>query len=117
MAKELLFTLTAKDFDFQYYRGSGKGGQKRNKTSNCCRCTHRDSGAVAIAEHGRSQLHNKQEAFGKCVATKEFKAWHKLEVSRRTGETARLKEKIDKYVDDEINNPKHIKIEYYEPKD
>ena len=44
--REKLFTLTAKNFRWDYFRGSGKGGQKRNKTSSGVRCTHEESGAV-----------------------------------------------------------------------
>ena len=35
--KEKLFTVTANDCTWTYYRGSGPGGQKKNKTSNCRR--------------------------------------------------------------------------------
>ena len=57
--RKLLFSVTAKDCDWDYYRGSGAGGQKRNKTSNAVRCTHKDSKAVGKAEDTRSQLQNK----------------------------------------------------------
>ena len=110
--KKLLFSLTVKDFDFQYYRGSGKGGQKINKTSNCCRCIHPESGAVATSREGRSQSHNKQQAFIKCVNTDKFKKWHRLEVARRTGDTARIHEEARKWAEREVSNHSHLKIEY-----
>lgn len=40
-----ILSVTKKDCRWDYYVGSGKGGQKRNRTSNCVRCTHIDSGA------------------------------------------------------------------------
>ena len=62
MSKQLLFSVTAKDCTWDYIRGSGKGGQKRNKTSSAVRCHHKDSGAVGYAEDTRSQLKNKRLA-------------------------------------------------------
>lgn len=53
--KEILVRVTAKDCRWDYYRGTGKGGQKRNKTENCVRCTHIKSGAVGKSEEGRKQ--------------------------------------------------------------
>lgn len=46
-----------------FFRGSGAGGQKRNKTSSACRITHIPTGHVASCENHRSQLHNRSEAF------------------------------------------------------
>jgi hypothetical protein len=42
-----------------YYRGSGPGGQKRNKTSNAVRLTHLPTGIQATATESRSLLENK----------------------------------------------------------
>ena len=83
--RELLFSVTASDCRFDYYRGSGKGGQKRNKTSSAVRCTHVASGAVGQSEATRSQLQNKQAAFRKMADSKRFQAWHKMEIARRCG--------------------------------
>lgn len=44
------------------YRGSGPGGQKRNKTSSAVRLRHPPSGLCVIAEESRSQHENKQRA-------------------------------------------------------
>jgi hypothetical protein len=44
------------------YRGSGPGGQKRNKTSNAVRLTHRSSGLHVTATESRSLALNKLRA-------------------------------------------------------
>ena len=44
------------------YRGSGPGGQKRNKTSNAVRLTHLPTGVVVTATECRSLLENKIRA-------------------------------------------------------
>lgn len=92
----LLFSVTEKDCRFDYYRGSGKGGQKRNKTDNCVRCTHEESGAVGKSENGRSQRKNKEMAFKKMSETKEFKLWHKLESARRMGTLADIEATVER---------------------
>jgi hypothetical protein len=43
-------------------RGSGPGGQKRNKTSNSIRLTHLPTGLHVIAQESRSQVENKMRA-------------------------------------------------------
>ena len=44
------------------YRGSGPGGQKRNKTSNTVRLTHGPSGVAVTAGESRSLVENKLHA-------------------------------------------------------
>ena len=44
------------------YRGSGPGGQKRNKTSNAVRLTHVSTGIAATATESRSLQENKLHA-------------------------------------------------------
>jgi len=86
MAKELLFSVTAADCDWSYYVGPGNGGQKKQKTKSGVICVHRASGASARAHEDRMQLANKQSAFMKMIETPRFKAWHKMEISRRMGD-------------------------------
>lgn len=76
--RQLLFSVTRKDLDITYFRGSGKGGQHRNKTDSACRIVHRDSGAMATAQENRSQLQNKHAAFRRLVETPKFKAWWRI---------------------------------------
>lgn len=57
--------------DLEFYKGSGNGGQKRNKTSSAVRVRHRDSGLVASDCSEREQLRNRHNALKKlriCIA-------------------------------------------------
>jgi hypothetical protein len=83
--RSLLFSVTAADCDWSYTKGTGAGGQKRNKTSSAVHCTHRESRAHGYSEATRSQHDNKQDAFVKMTETKEFKAWHQREVWSKLG--------------------------------
>jgi len=106
---ELLFSVTKKDCRWDYFRGSGAGGQKRNKTSSGVRCTHMDSGAVGKSDDTRSQHKNKRTAFIRMTETKRFKAWHKLEVSRCLGDENAIKQRVE-----EAMKPWNLMIEYGE---
>lgn len=107
MEKKLLFSVTANDCEWSYTKGTGAGGQKRNKTSSAVHCHHRPSGAHGYSEASRSQLDNKREAFQKMAETKEFKTWHRLETNRRTG----VAEEIDRKVEQEM---KRVRVEIRE---
>ena len=96
MTRELLYSVTANDCRFDYFRGSGKGGQKRNKTNSAARCTHIASGAVGQSDDTRSQHQNKRIAFRRMANTATFKAWHSLETARRTGRLEQAEEAVNK---------------------
>jgi protein subunit release factor B len=104
--RHILFSVTAQDCRWDYYRGSGKGGQKRNKTSNAVRCTHSESGAVGQAEDERSQRQNKKLAFKRMAESKKFKTWLKLEYSRRIGREAEIQNEVERAM-----MPHNLKIE------
>ena len=107
LTKELLFSVTAKDCEWSYTRGSGKGGQARNKISSAVHCMHRPSGAHGYSEASRSQLDNKRSAFRKMAESKEFKAWHKLETARVQGKLLGIEEEVERQM-------KNIKVEVKE---
>ncbi len=47
------------DLDEHFIRGSGKGGQKINKTSSCVQLIHRPSGIEIRCQQTRSQADNR----------------------------------------------------------
>lgn len=104
----LLFSVTAKDCEWSYTKGTGAGGQKRNKTSSAVHCMHRPSGAHGYSEASRSQADNKRDAFIKMSETTEFKNWLHIEFMKRSGEM----DQIDRYVEKELERVKtEIKID------
>lgn len=107
MEKTLLFSLTAKDFEFQTFCTGGKGGQHRNAKQNGVRCIHPPSGARAEHRDGRDQFRNKQEAFRKCCASPVFKAWHRVETLKRLGRLKDIERSVDEAMRDE-----NIVVEY-----
>lgn len=105
MTKTLLYSVSIKDCEVQVFRGSGDGGQKKQKTSSGVRVIHHPSGAVGKATDNRQQIENKRSAFIRMVNTPEFKLWQKIETARRMGEPT-----IDELVDQEMQS-KNLKIE------
>ncbi len=100
MAKELLFSVTAKDCKWDYFRAPGPGGQHKNKTESAVRCTHIASGAVGQATESRSQHENKRKAFVRMAESDTFKKWHRLECMRRLGQLVEIEETVDKMMKD-----------------
>lgn len=94
--RKLIFSVTAKDCEWSYTKGTGAGGQKRNKTSSAVHCHHRPSGAHGYSEASRSQHDNKRDAFVKMANTKEFQVWNKMEAMRRCGVLDEIDRKVDK---------------------
>ena len=105
--KKLLFSVTKKDFDFQTFRAGGKGGQHQNKRDTGVRCVHRSSGAKGEGRDSRSQKQNKKNAFLRCVNSKKFQDWLKIEVARMMGEEIDIEKKVDEWM-----RPENILIEY-----
>lgn len=94
--KEKLFSVTAKDCEWQFFTAGGPGGQKQNKTASACRCIHKASGAVGESREHREQLQNKKAAFKRMAESKEFKSWIELEAKRKLGQIAQIEEQVEK---------------------
>lgn len=60
--------ITEDQFRFEWYSGTGKGGQHRNKHQNCCRCIHEPTGITANGTSSRSREDNKRNAYIVCKA-------------------------------------------------
>lgn len=84
MTKHLALSVTLKDCDVQTKRGSGNGGQNRNKRDTAVRIVHRASGAVGEAQEQRTQLQNKKTAFRRMAETPRFQAWVKRQLGHVT---------------------------------
>ncbi len=103
--KELLFSITKKDFSINYYSGTGAGGQHRNKHQNCVRLKHMDSGATVTGQSSRSRQQNLREALNNLVSHVRFKLWHTRKVNEiLTGKT--VAETVDELMCEE-----NIKVE------
>lgn len=76
--------LDPKDVDIETTRGSGPGGQNRNKTESCVVATHRPTGVQVRIDNERSQHQNKAAAL-KVLAGKLYEA----ERSKQEAERAR----------------------------
>ena len=85
MTRELLFKITEKDLTITHIRGSGPGGQHRNKTSTGVRMHHPASGVTVEATDDRSQERNKRAAFHRLVEHREFKRWLRLAAAEAAG--------------------------------
>lgn len=56
------FAVPDRDLEWTAIRGSGAGGQARNKTSNCVQLRHKPSGLIVRCESERSQPQNLETA-------------------------------------------------------
>ena len=63
--------VTEDQFRYEWFSGTGKGGQHRNKHQNCCRCIHEPTGITANGTSSRSRDDNKRNAFLVCRARVE----------------------------------------------
>jgi hypothetical protein len=83
--RQLLFRVTRKDLIETHIRGTGNGGQARNKTSSGVRLVHPASGAVGESTASRSQEENRVEAWKHLRKTPEFERWFRDMVLRTSG--------------------------------
>ena len=107
MNKELLFSITKKDYKIDYYSGTGAGGQHRNKHQNCVRFTHKESGVTTSGTESRSRDTNLKTAFKRMTENKKFKNWIRIKAAIITEETNDLKKLVEEQMAE-----KNIKIEY-----
>lgn len=81
-----MFSITAEDCKWDVFRGSGDGGQKKQKTSSGVRCTHEPSGAIGKSTESREQSRNRKTAFLRMTECPEFKIWLKLKIDAYQGQ-------------------------------
>jgi hypothetical protein len=98
--RERILSVTRDDFDWEYFRAGGKGGQNQNKTSSGVRIKHAPSGAVEESREGRDQLTNKRLAFEKMTKNAKFMTWLKISAAKISG-VATPEEVVEKMLADE----------------
>lgn len=104
--KRRLFTVRTADLREERYRGSGAGGQNRNKRDTGVRFTHEPSGAVGESEAQRTQLQNRQEAFRKMAESPRFQSWARAQAAAIVEGFASLDRKVNDLMDE-----KHLRFE------
>ena len=103
--RELLFSITKKDFTVQTFRSGGKGGQHQNKTDSGVRIIHNDSGARGECRNHRQQYQNKREALRRLVDSPKFQLWMNIRVNEVL-EGKKLEEKLAEQM-----SPENLKVE------
>ncbi len=102
-----IFSVTKKDCVWKMTKGSGAGGQHRNKKSTAVYCSHPPSGAQGYSCDTRQQGKNKKIAFRRMAETKKFQDWIKFQSAKKMGLIQKVEEKVYKQL-------KNIKVEVKE---
>ena len=104
--KELLFSITKKDFKITYFSGKGAGGMHRNKHQNCVRLQHIESGVIVTGQSNRKRVANTKEAFNSLMNNGKFKMWYNQKIYEvMEGKT------IEQRVEESMQ-PENLEIEY-----
>lgn len=103
--KKKILTVTIADCRVETLKGSGPGGQHRNKRETAVRITHEPSGATGHSEAFKSQSQNKKAAFKKMARSEKFALWVRMEAGERVAIESRVKDSM---------NPQNMKYEVRE---
>lgn len=116
MPKELLFSVTKKDFEITWFSGKGKGGSNRNAHRNCCRILHKESGAMATGQEERNSEQNLRNAFKRLVVLPRFKTWLRIKTAEALVDKEQERKEINAMVDQAMR-AENLKEEYYTPEE
>lgn len=99
MSRERVLSITKDDFEWEYFRCGGHGGQNVNKVNSGVRVKHAPSGAVEESREARDQLTNRRSAFKKICENEKFKLWLRITAQRISG-IPTPEEAVEKSMDD-----------------
>lgn len=109
LGNEWPYCVSKKDLEIKYCRGSGAGGQHRNKTSNACQITHIPTGIQVRSEEERMASQNLKTAFNKLAKKliplmKKAAQSHNTEKVENSNRIRTYNEKDQRVIDTRINN-------------
>ena len=94
--RTLVKTITRKDFQIDFLKTGGPGGQHRNKVETAVRITHIDSGISVVAGDKKSQAQNKKAAFTRLVL--KMQKWiHENYAEKKPGNVSEMGRIIRSY--------------------
>ncbi len=109
MVKDEKYSYTKKDFDIRWFNGSVRaGGQNINKTQNCVKITHIQSGLSAQSTAHRDRKANFRDAFQ--ALGEKLKPWILEQINKEIPqreekpEIIRTYHHVDNYVKDHVSN-------------
>lgn len=105
--KQVLFSVTKKDLIIEYFRASGPGGQKVNKTSSACRIKHLASGAIGESREERHQPANRKIAFNRLVKSDKFQRWVRIQAAMVEQGFRDVEDKVDRAM-----RPENLEVVY-----
>jgi len=92
-----MIEIDEKDLEVTFYKASGPGGQKKNKTESAVRIKHLPTGIIVTAADSRSQYENRDKAMGRL--RERLAALHrrrKKRIPTAPGKAAREKRVVEK---------------------
>lgn len=95
--------ISEDQFRYEWFSGTGKGGQHRNKHQNCCRCIHEPTGITANGTGSRSREDNKRTAYQTCLARVQALFHKNKERFRASEERIRTYNAVDNTVIDHLS--------------
>jgi hypothetical protein len=104
---KLLFTVSRKDLQVEFFRAGGPGGQHQNKTSSACRITHKASGAVGESRQERKQHQNRKIALRRLADSEKFRKWVRIQSAMVAQGFRDIEDKVDKSM-----GPINLKVEH-----
>lgn len=111
MSRELLFSVTKKNFDITHFSGTGGGGQHRNKHQNCVRIKHKESGVITTGQSHKERKANMKDAFNNMVSHPKFKVWLSKQVYELSEQCKDDKIAIERKVNEAMKE-ENLKVEY-----
>lgn len=104
------FHFTKKDFKIDWFSGTGPGGQHRNKSNNCCRITHIETGISASCQESRSASRNKEQAF-RVLAARLINYYESMSKSKKETSTGVVRT-YNKHRNEVVDHESGLKLPY-----